>query len=200
MDIERRYVTSEVRATAGEDGVTTIEGHAAVFNKDSEEMFGFVERVAPGAFAAALARPDDVRALFNHDPNMVLGRNTAGTLELAEDEVGLRYRLDLPDTQVGRDLAVSMQRGDVSQSSFGFRVVKQSWELRSDGPDIRTIEEAELFDVSPVTYPAYPDADVAIRSHNRAVDEARPVKSNHKSNLVEIHEQEQFDLQAKSID
>jgi len=195
MELERRFITSEIRATDADDGTTTIEGHAAVFNIDSEDLGGFVERIAPGAFTNALARPDDIRALFNHDPNMVLGRNTAGTLALSEDDTGLRYKLDLPDTQPGRDLAVSMKRGDVSQSSFGFRVTKQSWELVNNAPDIRTIEEAELFDVSPVTYPAYPDATVAVRSHSEAVEDARPNQTDCRNRQIEMHTH-----QAKSID
>lgn len=164
MKIERRIVSAqlEVRA-AGE--TPTLVGYAAVFNRDAVIAGFFRERIAAGAFDAAI-REDDVRALFNHDPNFVLGRNTAGTLRLSEDENGLRYEVDPPDTQVARDLMVSIRRGDVSQSSFGFQVVREEWttpENRAELP-LRTILEARLFDVSPVTYPAYEETTAEARA------------------------------------
>ena len=116
---------------------------------------------------------DDVRALFNHDANAILARskNGIGSLSLGVDSVGLWYEFEAPDTQHGRDLMTSLKRGDVDQSSFSFTVGKdgQEWnETRDgDGPTIftRTIKKvSRLYDVSPVTYPAYPDATVALRS------------------------------------
>src|SRR6185436_2663171 len=113
----------------------------------------FIESVAPGAFRRAIVE-DDVRALFNHDPNFVLGRNRAGTLKLSEDDVGLAIEILPPDTQQARDLMVSIERGDVSQMSIGFRALKQEWDESGDVIK-RKLLECELFDISPVTFPAF---------------------------------------------
>jgi len=168
---EIRAFTGQIEVRAeGDEPSRTVSGYAAVFNRDSEEMWGFIERIAPGAFDEALA-VSDVRALFNHDPDKLLARSTSGTLKLSADETGLYYEFEAPDTTVGNDLLVMLKRGDVSQSSFGFTVEQDSWEFRDQGPDIRTIEKVKrLYDVSPVTYPAYPDTTVALRSR----DEAKP--------------------------
>lgn len=168
MKQERRVfalqnVKFETRADGEGAEKPVIIGHAAVFDQLSEDLGGFREKIAPGAFAEAINR-DDVRALFNHDPNFVLGRNKAGTLRMTEDAVGLRVEIDPPDTQIARDLMVSLKRGDISQMSFGFIVEAQAWEEGEDGKVTRTIKKAGLFDVSPVTYPAYPQTDVAVRS------------------------------------
>lgn len=179
---ERRVFTmNELRVAPGADGAPSLRGHAAVFNRDSVEMCGFTERVAPGAFTATLAA-DDIRALFNHDPNYVLGRNTAKTLRMAEDVDGLAFDVDLPDTSYARDLAVSINRGDITGCSFGFITKAQRWEEFEDGKTIRTLLECQLFDVGPVTYPAYPDTDVGMRSlaaiaedGKRLIAEARKV-------------------------
>lgn len=163
--IERRaFPLTEVRIDRRQGEPVRLTGHAAVFNKLSEELWGFRERIKPGAFAKTLG--NDVRALWNHDANHVLGRTTAKTLTLREDEVGLAVEILLPDTQTGRDLAVSIERGDVSQMSFAFRTITDRWNTEN-GETIRTLEEVELFDVSPVTFPAYPDTDVAVRSLER---------------------------------
>jgi len=162
-DIERRYLRRELRAT-GEAGARKITGYASVFNTLSEDLGGWREMILPGAFTKAIAE-DDVRALNNHNPEMVLGRLAAGTLALAEDETGLRYDIDPPDTQYARDLLTSIERGDVDQSSFSFRAVEESW--RNPTPEqplpVRIIHEARLYDVSPVTFPAYPQTSVAVR-------------------------------------
>jgi len=137
-----------------------IVGHAAVFNKiDGPEWFR--ERIAPGAFADSL-KSDDVRALFNHDPNYVLGRNKADTLFIEEDEVGLRMEIDPPDTQFARDLLTSIARGDISQASFAFTTIDASWD-DVDGQEVRTLKKVRLYDVSPVTYPFYEATDVSLR-------------------------------------
>lgn len=157
--------TFEVRKDS-ETGKVGFTGYALKFDTRSENLGGFRETVAPGAVTKTVGEAD-VRALFNHDPNLILGRSTAGTLVLTVDEVGLRYDIpDMPDTTYARDLAVSMARGDVTQSSFGFRVVKDDWSEDHDGFPLRTLNEIALFDVSPVTYPAYRDTDsgVSVRS------------------------------------
>lgn len=174
-DRETRLLAAnfELRNEEGKDPV--VRGYAAVFEKESENLgsdqYQFREVIQRGAFDEVLA--DDVRALLNHDPNFILARsvNGEGTLKIGTDERGLWYEFEAPDTQAGRDLVTSMRRGDITQSSFSFRVGKegQKWEERQegDGPTFirRTITKvARLFDVSPVTYPAYPDASVAVRS------------------------------------
>jgi HK97 family phage prohead protease len=162
---ERRFTGNcEVRTIVPETGGRAkIVGHAAVFNSLSEELWGFREKIAPGAFRPALAK-SDIRALLNHDPNFVLGRTKNGTLRVMEDETGLAVEIDPPETAWADDLLVSIGRGDISQMSFAFRVGEESWET-VDGTNLRTILSFdEIFDVSPVTYPAYPDTDVALRS------------------------------------
>ena len=164
-NIEKRTIKTELRVIRKDDGaLPVIEGHAAIFNNDSEDM-GFIERIKPSAFKDALKK-SDVRSLFNHDVNIVLGRNKAGTLELKEDSKGLFQITHPPDTQLVRDMVLTpIERGDIDQQSFGFTVEKDSWkDLDTDRP-IRTIEKVkELFDVSVVTYPAYADTSVALRS------------------------------------
>lgn len=147
------------------DGETCIEGHAAVFDSWSETLggiFPFKEKVRRGAFAESIGR-DDIRALFNHDPNYVLGRNRAGTLELVEDDVGLRVRITPPDTSWARDITTSIRRGDISQMSIGFVVEDDEWSSK-DGIDTRELKKVRLFDVSPVTFPAYTATDVGVRA------------------------------------
>ncbi len=146
-------------------GLPVIEGHAALFDSLSQDlgfMFPFKERINRGAFKDSV-EADDIRALWNHDANYVLGRNRAGTLELSENDKGLKVRIHPPDTTWARDLTESIKRGDVSQMSFGFIVEKEAWSVE-DGQDIRTLERVKLFDVSPVTFPAYLDTDVGVRS------------------------------------
>jgi hypothetical protein len=164
-EIERRTLDIELRVERREDGPAKIVGHAAVFNSLSEDLGGFREQIAPGAFADAV-KTDDVRALWNHNPDYVLGRNRAKTLTLSEDSRGLKIEVDPPDTQFARDLMVSIERGDVSQMSFAFsvRANGQNWGKDDDGRVVRTLTNVRLFDVSPVTYPAYAQTDVAVRS------------------------------------
>tara|TARA_R110000868_G_scaffold29889_25_gene111152 strand:+ start:776 stop:1375 length:600 start_codon:yes stop_codon:yes gene_type:complete len=162
--VERRALHSvELRAGSGEDGgLPTISGHAAVFDQLSEDLGGFRERMAPGAFAASIGE-DDIRALFNHSPDNVLGRNRAGTLTLAEDRTGLAIKIDPPDTAFARDLVTLIERGDISEMSIGFRTITDEWNIE-EGEPVRTVKAVRLFDVSPVTFPAYPQTDVAVRS------------------------------------
>jgi HK97 family phage prohead protease len=170
---ERRIVVGELRAVSEKDAPAKIAGHAAKFDSLSEDLGGFRERIAPGAFAKALTS-SDVRALWNHDPNIVLGRNKAGTLRLSEDSAGLFYECDLPDTQLVRDMVLEpIRRGDVNQCSFGFSTRNDKW-AKVDGEWIRTLLEVDLFDVSPVTYPAYQSTDVAVRGLHEAIKSVIP--------------------------
>jgi uncharacterized protein len=161
---ERRFFSSTVHFETREGGQdeNVIEGYAAVFNKDSEDFGGWFERIAPGAFDEVLN--DDAVALFNHDPNQVLGRN-GKNVTITQDATGLKYRIKLPDTTLSRDLRQLIKDEIVSQSSFAFTVRTQEWEHNKDKPSIRTIRKVQrLYDVSPVTYPAYPDTSVGARS------------------------------------
>lgn len=164
--IERRIHTGvgiELRKKSETNSAVVLRGYAAKFEVLSEPMWGFRERIAKGAFDDVLG--DDVRALFNHDASHVLGRTKSGTLTIAQDDTGLAYEVELPDTSSARDLIKVIERGDVDQSSFAFTVEKDNWTEDDDGRIIRTIEKMKrLYDVSPVTYPAYPDATVGVRS------------------------------------
>lgn len=160
---QRVFALTELRVAP--ESEWPIEGYASLFNVRSLDLGGFQEIILPGAFARTLAKPStDVRALFNHDPNFVLGRSTAGTLQLVEDGQGLRIGIKPPDTQYARDLVISMQRGDVDQMSFSFTVGKDLW-TPGDPLMLRSVQDVEdLFDVSIVTYPAYPATRVLARS------------------------------------
>lgn len=169
-------VRLEVRAREGESDAIT--GYAAVFNALSEDLGGFRERIAPGAFARSIAQ-NDVRALWDHDPKYVLGRNKAGTLALEEDETGLRVEIDPPDTVWAGDLVRMMQRGDVDQMSFGFYVRDDAW-AEEDGVAVRTLRDVDLFDVSIVTFPAYPQTSAEARAMAEQVSE-RPGSADKES-------------------
>jgi hypothetical protein len=158
--MEFRSYPFEMRA----DGETKkIYGYSAVFNELSEDLGGFREKISPGAFRKTIKK-DDIRALFNHDPNYVLGRNINGTLKLKEDEKGLKVEIEPPDTQWARDLLVSISRGDINQMSFGFLVEIEEWDNSDKKCPIRTQIETRLFDVSPVTFPAYLQTQVGVRT------------------------------------
>lgn len=190
--MERRYTPGTIEARDGDMGFTIV-GHASMFDTPYE-LWGFQERVSRGAFKKSL-KEADVAALWNHDPNVVLGRNRSKTLRLSEDEVGLRYEVDLPDTQAARDLHTLIKRGDVYQSSFSFEIIKEDWEYPKSGEDglpLRTIREVRLFDVSPVTYPASPTTDVDVARAVRSLAEAMGVDANAESvpDLLALRNQE----------
>jgi HK97 family phage prohead protease len=166
---ERRYLPSEFEVRANEAGKHTLSGYGAKWRARSEPLGGFVESVEPGAFTKTL-KDGDVRSYLNHDRNLILGRSSAGTLRLSEDRTGLHYEVELPNTSYARDLAESVERGDISQSSFGFRAIQDDWGFTERNYPLRSLREVRLFDVSPVAEPAYPDADgVAIRSLVRSL-------------------------------
>jgi HK97 family phage prohead protease len=150
-------------------------GYAAVFDSDSEDLGGFIERIAPGAFTDVLGNGPDCCCLFNHDASALLGRTTSGTLTLEQDSKGLRYLCDVADTQTGRDVLTLAARGDLNKSSFAFRVApepgSEKW-FDAAGHEVspwcgvrRIIYRiGDLADCSPVTRPAYPDSSVQARS------------------------------------
>ena len=156
-DAEKRTMgTIEVREAEGDEMV--LEGYAAVFNSETD-LGAFREVIKPGAFDDVM--DNDVRALINHDPNLVLGRTTNGTLKLEQDERGLKYRVELGKQQYAKDFYESVKRGDISQSSFAFTIDKQSW---NEERTVRSVDKVrQLLDVSPVTYPAYSAATVQAR-------------------------------------
>lgn len=163
---ERRFYEAPVGFEKREDGEdeSVIEGYAAVFNKDSEDFGGWVERIAPGAFSDVLK--DNAVALFNHDMNLVLGRNGVN-VTLTQDDKGLRYKVKLPETSFAKDLRQLIKDGIIHQSSFAFTVKEQRWTKpdKEGERHVRTIEKIKrLYDVSPVTTPAYPDASVGARA------------------------------------
>lgn len=168
-EIERRTINLTEFRLDKADKAPVIRGYAAMFEKFSDDLGGFKEKIAAGAFAKAVK--DDVRALWNHDPNYVLGRTKAKTLRLKEDQEGLAIEINPPDTQWARDLLVSIDRGDVSQMSFGFRVVKDEWNKQNTKMPERTLLEVRLFDVSPVTFPAYPQTSVSVRDYLKSLGE-----------------------------
>ena len=159
--LERRFAPARgLRVVRAEGDSRRIVGYAAVFDTLSVELWGFREMVAPGAFAETLE--DDVRALWNHSELMVLGRTKSGTLALREDEVGLWTETD-PPASAGA-LLETIERGDVDQMSFGFRTLKDTWRVDENEMLIRTLLKVKLYDISPVTFPAYPATSVGVRS------------------------------------
>ena len=163
---ETRVLPLNIEVRTKEDGKREVVWYPAVTERFSEDLGGFKEIIKRGAFRSAISK-SDVRALLNHDSNFVLGRNVSGTLKLEEDENGLRAVADFPNTTYANDLIEVIERGDISQGSFAFTVdeKRSSWKKDKDGKTIREIEEVrELFDVSIVTYPAYPDTSIAQRS------------------------------------
>lgn len=171
-DVERRFVRNPIEIRAAADGGSIgFTGHAAVFDSRTwigPPKWGFWETIHRGAFTKTIAE-SDVRMLFNHDPNFPLARNTItegpGSLRLSEDEIGLRDDADMIPTTYARDLELSLSSGVVSQQSFSFTPVKEEW--RTDeitGEDERHLYELRLYDVSPVTFPAFADTDASLRS------------------------------------
>jgi len=143
----------EVRAAESGDGMT-LTGYAALFNSWSEDLGGFREQIAPGAFKRSLKARNDIKMLWNHETGEVLGSTRSGTLRLTEDERGLRVEASLPDTQRGRDAKILIERGDVSGFSFGFSVAERGDTWNSEGNE-RTLKSVRLFEVSLTPFPAY---------------------------------------------
>jgi hypothetical protein len=167
--IEVRTLPIELRA---EEDNKKIVGYAAVYDQLSEDLGGFKEKIKKGAFASSIKR-DDIKLLFNHDPNYVLGRSINGTLKLEEDDHGLKIEAVPPETSFAKDLITLMERGDIDQMSFGFIVNKDEWDTSNEDLPIRTLLDVELFDVSPVTFPAFPQTNVGVRSAEETYKEYR---------------------------
>lgn len=175
--VERR-MRAQLRAEVEATG-KLLRGHAAVFDQVAEIFPGYGEELASTAFDEVLKRDDlDTRALFNHDPSLLLGRSSAGTLRLSTDSTGLEFEADLPNTSYANDLRELIARGDVTGASFGFLPGK--YEIKrneAEGSELlRHTSVAELLDVSPVTFPAYGGTDVALRAKTSGAAPAEPAK------------------------
>jgi HK97 family phage prohead protease len=163
---ETRNVAQKIEIR--EDGQTPhLVGYAAVFNSPSVDLGRFVEIIRPGAFKRALAGNPDVKALLNHNEDRMLGRTKAGTLALAEDDHGLRIEITPPDTQDGRDVVTNVRLGNYDAMSFAFDDKKPTYDMDAK-PPLRELLDVELFDVAVVTYPAYPETEVDLRSFEAA--------------------------------
>jgi len=186
MNYERRTESGGVEVR--EEGDTVVAtGYAAVFDRLSQNLGGFVERVAPGTFRSTLKQAD-VRALWNHEPDHLLGRSGNGTLRMVEDGKGLRYEVDLPNTTLGRDVAELLRRGDITGSSFGFRTISDDWGTTEDGYPLRTLTEVALRDVGPVAFQAYSDSEASLRSlaEGRSLDLQVLVRAAEEDTLADV--------------
>ena len=161
--LELRTVDIEEMEYREEEDKPVISGYVVRFEKLSEELYGFREKVAQGAFAKSL---NEMRVLsfWNHNSDIVLGNTENDTLKVSEDDKGLRFELLLPDTQAGKDARALIKRGDVKGMSFGFRTLKDEWDETSPDSVVRTLKEVRLYEVSPTAMPAYPQSSVAARS------------------------------------
>ena len=156
----------ERRAATGLQAAgSRLTGYAAVWDAPAK-LSGFTEYVRKGAFRRSLERGDDVLAMVDHSPTLILGRRSAGTLVVQEDDRGLAFTVELPDTTAGRDVRVSVERGDMRGASFGFKVNGKAGErwTADGGSPVRELLDLDLFDVTVTGIPAYPDTSVALRS------------------------------------
>ncbi len=162
---ELRYIAFDDFELREETDGPHLRGYASVFDTEAIIWGMWREKVAPGAYKRTI-KDHDIRALWNHNADLVLGRNKAGTLVLSEDKKGLAVDIHPPDTQAGRDAVTSIKRGDVTQMSIGFETVKQEWQYPENKRELplRTITESKLFEVSPVTFPAFEQTSIQARS------------------------------------
>ncbi len=173
---ERRALLAKVEMRSKPDennGVGTAAGYAVLFDSKTDICGCWEERFMPGAFTKSL-KERDVIAIHSHDTGRVVGRMRAGTLELKEDDKGLSFVNPLPDTTDGRDLAVQIGRGDIAGMSFGFIATRQEWDDTVE-PPLRTIHEADLYEITYTAIPQYDETEVGMRS----LDAARQDKRDH---------------------
>lgn len=170
MDVERRHLAQPVELRMLEGGPGVLAGYAAKYMRYSQNLGGFVEQIAPGAFAKSLGDKVPVIARYNHDDNFLLGTTEAGTLRVFTDAEGLPYEVDLPDTSAGRDVAALAKRGDLRYSSFAFHTLEDEWSVTEQGFPLRTLLNVSLVDVAPVNSPAYLDTSTGLRSLAHRID------------------------------
>ena len=190
--MESRITCGDCRIEQRAFGDGVAIGYAAVFHQAGDPGTEYklapdtVERIDRGAFAASLSRPDDVRALFNHDSNNLLGRTTSGTLRLSTDSIGLKYEISLGDETLPRSVAEMLTRGDLTGSSFAFIPDDIQW-LQDGARDIRLIKSMRLYDVGPVTFPAYGSTSASVRTPGQQPDREREaMKKKARARLVEL--------------
>ena len=188
-NMEKRVYTIESRVEETEDKRDVVVGYGSIFNSRSENLGGFYEYISPSAITQETIDNSDVRALINHDESLILARSTSGTLNLNVDEKGLKYEFDIPETSYGKDLAINMKNGNITQSSFAFTVAENGdeWSTDEDGNDVRTITKIDkLYDVSPVTYPAYrmAESDLVIAQRGLACYKETQRKEDEEKDLV----------------
>jgi len=172
MQIERRFLSVSLRAETSDKG-NFITGYAATFDNYSSDLGGFVEKISPGAFTRALKEKQDVRALHNHNSDLIIARVSAGTLQLNEDRKGLKFRAKLAETSYSDDLLANIEAGNISECSFGFIARDEAWTKEPDPDDedgglrqVRTLKDCDLIDVSTCTFPAYPGTGVGASSRS----------------------------------
>ena len=188
-NMEKRVYTIESRVEETEDKRDVVVGYGSIFNSRSENLGGFYEYISPSAITQETIDNSDVRALINHDESLILARSTSGTLKLNVDEKGLKYEFDIPETSYGKDLAVNMKNGNITQSSFAFTIAENGdeWSTDENGNDVRTITKIDkLYDVSPVTYPAYrmAESDLVIAQRGLACYKETQRKEDEENDLV----------------
>lgn len=178
QETETRRLEGKIELRETDDGKTILSGKALVYNELSEDLWGMREKFAPGAFASSLSGDDtdDVRALAHHDRQLVIGRQSAGTLTLDDRSDALYFEIEMPDTTYANDLVESIRRGDITGMSFGFRAIEDVWDRDIDSDTaIRTVTKARLREISPVAWPAYPQSVVEAEKRNldRTMTEVR---------------------------
>lgn len=168
-----------------------VTGRPAVYNQLSQDLGGFRERIMPGAFTKTLSE-SNYKSLWNHNTDYVLGSRKAGNLTIIEDDQGLHFEVEPPETQWARDFLVSIERGDVDQMSFMFRTVKDRWLEDENGDVIRELLEVQLFEVSPVTFPAYPQTEVGLRE--LGMDPKQYAKLSAKAKVGQLSDEDKSEI------
>ena len=180
----------ETRKT--DDGKMLVTGYAAVFESLSVPLWGFREKIRAGAFKNTITK-NNIRALWNHNRDFVLGSMGNGSLKLSEDDKGLRFELDIADTQMGRDAFTSIGRRDVDGVSFSFSAVKQEWDESNPADVIRTLVEVECDEISPTAFPAYEETSVSTRT-------AKECYAEHRDALKIEQEQKETEIRSRLIE
>lgn len=176
IEAERRFTVVRVEARAADEGKRTIGGYAAKFNKFSQNLGGFRERLLPGVFNRAQSQQwpgfdgSGVLARYNHEDDALLGTTASGSLRLSIDNEGLLYEVDLLDDSLSERVFKLVQRGDVAKSSFAFIAEDDDWDVDESGFPVRTVVQARLGDVAPVNSPAYLDTSTGLRSLAKKFD------------------------------
>lgn len=203
--IETRHFCGKVELRK-EGGKTFLTGRVVSYNELSNVIFGFREKIIPGAFTESIGpEGDDARALAHHSSDSVLGRVSAGTLKLDDRSDGLYFEIEMPDTTYARDLIVSIERGDITGMSFGFRTVDDKWDFDDEtGVEIRTVIEAKLREISPVAWPAYPQTIIDTESRAmestlvdiraKLAEESKGEESNESGEAVGLSDSERQDI------